>query len=49
MDHILAKKLNVFAIVYLDDVLVSSKNKQDHAEHLRWVLTKLREHKLKAK
>ena len=49
MDHVLAEKLDVFAMVYLDDILVFSKNEHDHAEHLRWVLTKLREHKLKAK
>ena len=49
MDHVLAAKLDVFAMVYLDDILVFSKNEHDHAKHLRWVLTKLREHKLKAK
>ena len=49
MDHVLAEKLDVFATVYLDDILVFSKNGHDHAEQLRWVLTKLREHKLKAK
>ena len=42
-------KLDVFAKVYLDDILVFSKNEQDHADHLCWVITKLREHKLKAK
>ena len=49
MDHVLAEKHDVFAMVYLDDILVFSKNEHDHAEHLRWVLTKLHEHKLKAK
>ena len=49
MDHVLAEKLDVFAMVYLDDILVFLKNKYGHAEHLRWLLTKLREHKLKAK
>ena len=49
MDHVLAEKLDVFAMVYLDDIPVFSKNEHNHAEHLRWVLTKLREHKLKAK
>ena len=48
MDHVIAEKLNVFAMVYLDDILVFSKNEHDHAKHLHWVLTKLREHKLKA-
>ena len=49
MDHVLAEKLDVFAMVYLDDMLVFSKNEHDHAEHLCWVLTKLHERKLKAK
>ena len=48
MDHILAEKFDVFATMYLDDTLVFSKNEHNHAEHLCWVLTKLREHKLKA-
>ena len=49
MDHVLAEKLDIFATVYLDNILVFLKNKHDHAEHLHWVLTKLCEHKLKAK
>ena len=49
MNHVLAEKLDIFAMVYLDDALVVSKNEHNHAEHLPWVLTKLRELKLKAK
>ena len=49
MDHVFAEKLDVFATVYLDDILVFSKNEHNHAEHLCWVLTKLREQKLKVK
>ena len=45
----LAKKLDVLTTVYLDNILVFSQTKQDHTEHLRWVLEKLREHNLKAK
>ena len=36
-------------MIFLDDVLIYSANPQDHAEHLRKVLGKLREHKLYAK
>ena len=49
MDRVLAEKLDVFAKVYFDDILVFSKNEHNHAKHLHWVLTKLHEHKLKAK
>lgn len=49
MDHILKDKLDVFAMVYLDDILIFSKTEAEHEQHLRWVLDKLREHHLKAK
>ena len=49
MDHILKDKLDVFATVYLDDILIFSKTEAEHEQHLRWVLDKLREHHLKAK
>ena len=38
-----------FIIVYIDDILVYSKTEDEHAEHLRLILTKLREHRLYAK
>ena len=38
-----------FVVVFIDDILVYSKNKKEHAEHLRIVLTRLREHQLYAK
>ena len=41
--------LNKFVVVYLDDILIYSKNEGEHAEHLRLILAKLREHKLYAK
>ena len=40
---------NDFVLVYLDDILVFSKNKEDHAKHLRLVLGKIREHQFYAK
>ena len=48
MDHVIAKRLEIFATVYLYDILIFLKNEHDHAKHLHWVLTKLQEHKLKA-
>jgi hypothetical protein len=41
--------LNKFVVVYIDDILIYSKTEEEHDEHLRLVLTKLREHRLYAK
>ena len=35
--------LNLFIIVFIDDILVYSKSKKEHEEHLRIVLEMLRE------
>jgi len=49
MNLVFMPELDKFVVVFIDDVLVYSKNEEDHTEHLRVVLTKLREHKLYAK
>jgi hypothetical protein len=36
-------------VVFIDDILIYSKNKEEHAGHLWIVLTGLREHQLYAK
>jgi hypothetical protein len=36
-------------VVFIDDILINSKNREEHVEHLRIVLTRLREHQLYAK
>ena len=46
MNDLLGEYLDKFVLVFLDDVLILSTNQQDHAEHLRKVLKKLREHQL---
>jgi hypothetical protein len=42
MNYIFMDYLDKLVVVYLDDILVFSKNKEEHAEHLRLVLEKLR-------
>ena len=49
MKSILGKRLDKFVIVFIDDILIYSKDEKDHEEHLRIVLQILREHKVYAK
>jgi hypothetical protein len=49
MNLVFMPKLDKFMIVFIDDILVYSENEEDHAEHLRIVLTRLRDHQLYAK
>jgi len=44
MNSILSKYLDKFVIVFIDDILIYSKNEQEHKEHLRIILQILREH-----
>ena len=41
--------LDIFTIVYLDDILIYSKTQEEHDEHVRQVLRRLREYGLYAK
>jgi hypothetical protein len=49
MNSMFMLELDKFMVVFIDDILVYSKNEEDHAEHLCIVLTRLREHQLYAK
>jgi hypothetical protein len=40
--------LDKFVVVFIDDILVYSKNKKKHEGHLRIVLQQLRDHRLYA-
>ena len=42
-------ELDKFLVVFINGILIYSENEVDHAEHLRVVLSRLREHKLYAK
>ena len=48
MNDLLGEYLDQFVLIFLDDVLIYSANIQEHCEHLRKVLNKLREHRLYA-
>jgi hypothetical protein len=49
MNDIFRKYLDHFVQVFLDDILIYSKNEREHEEHLRVVLSCLRENRLYGK
>jgi phosphatidylinositol kinase/protein kinase (PI-3 family) len=48
MNNVLSEFLDKFVLVFIDDILVYSKNREEHEEHIRLVLQVLREHHLYA-
>ena len=46
MNDTLHEYLDVFVIVYLDDILIYSKNEIEHTKHVKLVLEKLRTKRL---
>jgi hypothetical protein len=49
MNSVFMPELDKFVVVFIDDILIYSKNEEEHAQHLRIILTRLREHQLYAK
>jgi hypothetical protein len=49
MNSVFMNEMDKFIVVFIDDILIYSKNEEAHAEHLRIVLQRLRDHKLYAK
>jgi hypothetical protein len=49
MNKVFMEYLDKFVMVFIDDILVYSRNEGEHEGHLRLVLQKLRDHKLYAK
>jgi hypothetical protein len=48
MNSVFMLELDKFMVIFID-ILVYSKNEEEHVEHLRVVFTRLQEHKLYAK
>ncbi len=48
MNEVLNGYIDRFCTVYLDDILIFSKNEKEHRGHVRMVLERLRQHKLYA-
>lgn len=46
MNSVFYDYLDAFVVVYIDDVLVFSRNEDDHIRHMDMVLARLNEHKL---
>ena len=49
MNRVFKEYLDKFVIVFIDDILIYSRSKEDHVEHLRTVLKILKQKKLYAK
>jgi ribonuclease HI len=49
MNSVFMPELDKFVVVFIDDILVYSKNEDEHTEHLHIVLQRLRDHHLYAK
>ena len=49
MNSVFILELDKFVVVFVDDILVYSRNEEEHASHLHVVLQHLREHRLYAK
>jgi hypothetical protein len=49
INNVLRKYLDVFVVVYLDDILVYSKTYEEHIQHVHLILTTLRDANLRIK
>jgi hypothetical protein len=49
MNSVFMPELDKFVVVFIDDILVYSKNEDEHTVHLHIVLQRLRDHRLYAK
>jgi hypothetical protein len=48
MNNVLKPYIGKFVVIYFDDILIFSNNKEDHLQHLKIILDVLRKHQLYA-
>ena len=49
MNKVFMEELDKFIVVFIDDILIYSRSVEEHEQHLRVILNKLRAHELYAK
>ena len=49
MNNVFKSYLDMFVIVFIDDIIIYSRNEEDHASHLRIVLQTLKDKELYVK
>ena len=49
MNSVFMPELDKFVMVFIDDILIYSRNEKEHEQHLRIVLQHLQDHQLYAK
>jgi hypothetical protein len=49
MNSVFMDYLDKFVVVFIDDILIYSQSEEEHVNHLKMVLQRLREHQLYAK
>jgi hypothetical protein len=49
MNSVFMSELDKFVVVFIDDILIYSKNEEAHTQHIHIILTRLCEHKLYVK
>jgi hypothetical protein len=49
MNKVFMEELDKFVVVFIDDILIYSRSAEEHEQHLRVILNKLRAHELYAK
>jgi hypothetical protein len=49
MNSVFMPQLDKFVVIFIDDILIYSKSEEEHAQHLRVILQRLRDHQLYVK